>query len=89
MTGASTRTGDQSVAVEGRAVGVASFDGNASRMCVSWMFANQEWNESDLPEMYDQLMMHTAQGHLAWVVFPRYGYRFDGFARVDARFVMG
>lgn len=80
MAAASARTGCRSVPVEGRAVGVASFDGNHSAHCVSWMFAASSWNEKDVPQMLDQLMVYTLADHLAWVVFPKAGYRWIGEA---------
>lgn len=65
------------VAVEG---GVASgaadnFDGNHTNDVLSWLFANVNWVDEAVPAMLDQLMEHTKWGHLAWVVFPKAGYR--------------
>ena len=62
-------------AVEAVASGAARFDGNKSKDIVSWLFANPDWKDSDVPAMLDQLMEYTSAGHLAWVCFPRQGYR--------------
>ena len=65
-------------AVEGDdASGAASpFDGNLTSDIVSWLFANETWTDSGFHDStLPKLMYHTAMGHLAWVVFPRAGFR--------------
>ena len=63
------------IAVEGDASGAAAFDGNHSHSTVSWLFSNAQWSEANAPEMFDQLMEYTKRGHLAWVCFPKEGFR--------------
>lgn len=62
------------VAVEG-ASGAAAFDGNHSGDIVSWIFATDLWEDDKFEDTIMTLMYHTANGHLAWVVFPPEGYR--------------
>lgn len=64
-------------AVEGESASGAAptFDGNHTNDVVSWMFANDSWDDELWPETEDQLMQHTAWGHLSWVVFPPRGFR--------------
>lgn len=52
-----------------------SFDGNHTNDVWSWMFANSDWRDDKWPGLMIQLMEHTANGHLSWVVFPRQGFR--------------
>jgi hypothetical protein len=52
-----------------------SFDGNHSGDIISWMFQNENWNDDRWPSLMDELMWFTVQGHLAWVVFTRGGFR--------------
>lgn len=71
-----SRFSDDEAAVEGVASGAAdSFDGNEQDMVVSWLFANRNWQDSAVPTMLDELMQYTIHGHLAWVCFPRPGFR--------------
>ena len=70
-----SRRGPARVAVEGVAIGAAPFDGNQSNRVVSWMFSNPDWIDDQVPAMLDQLMEYTKWGHLAWVCFPKEGYR--------------
>lgn len=66
----------RSIPVEGGASGAAdTFDGNQTNDIVSWLFANSQWTEESVAQALAQLMEHTAMGHLAWVVFPREGFR--------------
>jgi len=63
-------------AVERGASGAAAlFDGNNTADIVSWMFWNDEWEVDKVPDLVDQLMEYTVFGHMAWVVFPPYGFR--------------
>lgn len=69
---------DEVEAVEGVASGAADpFDGNEQEMVVSWLFANRNWQDSAVPQMLDELMQYTIAGHLAWVCFPRFGFRVE------------
>lgn len=77
MTTARARDPRFRVAVEG-ASGAAAFDGNHTNDVVSWLFANDKWEDGAVPEMLDQLMEYTIHGHLAWVVFVPHGYVIDG-----------
>lgn len=63
-------------AVEDRASGAALFDGN-DQNTVSWLFANDNWEDDRVPHLIDQLMEFTIVGNLAWVVFPKYGWRME------------
>lgn len=63
------------VEVEGASGAASSFDGNHTGDIVSWLFFNDKWKDDMWPETQEQLMMHTAWGHLAWVVFPPQGFR--------------
>ena len=69
------------VAVEG-ASGAAAFDGNHTNDMVSWLFANENWHPDRVQDQLAQLMEYTIYGHLAWVVFPPQGYRFDDLTLV-------
>ena len=65
------------VPVNGEASGAAPVDGNHTNDTTSWLFANESWDDADVPMMLYQLMEFTVDGHLAWVVFPREGFRFE------------
>lgn len=76
-TSRGARDRDFMVAVdEDAASGAAGrFDGNHTNDVLSWLFANVNWVDEAVPQMLDELMEHTKFGHLAWVVFPKPGYR--------------
>lgn len=62
------------VAVEG-ASGAAAFDGNHTNDVTSWIFNNEYWTAEKWEDSVLTLLYHTANGHLAWVVFPPQGFR--------------
>ena len=62
--------------VEGGASGAAAaFDGNHSRSILSWIIPGENWNDRSVADALDELMEWTVAGHLAWVIFPPYGFR--------------
>lgn len=68
----------EAVAVEGGASGAAAtFDGNFTGDLESWLFANSSWTDQAFPSLLDQLSWYTAHGHLAWCLFPPFGFRFE------------
>ena len=64
------------VPVEAASSGADRLDGNETNNVVSWLFATEDWVDENVPDVLISLMENTVlYDHLAWVVFPPYGYR--------------
>lgn len=70
------------VAVEGDLGARSTFDGNHTNALLTWLVPDERWTEDTFPGNVEVLMEFTANGHLAWCLFPPHGYVVPDYGQI-------